>query len=65
MIEIGSLNSDGTVTNIKTIKQSELTSECWMIQMFGIEKCVDCDVLNTDECGGQEIRKRILSKKTD
>ena len=64
MIEIGSLNSDGTVTNIKTMKQSELTSECWMIQMFGIEKCDNCDVLNTDECGGQEIRKRILLEKT-
>ena len=47
---------------IKTMKQSNLTSECFLIQMFGIEKCKDCESLNTDECGGQEIRKRILKE---
>ena len=49
-------------TNVKIINQSDLTSECWGIQMWGIEKCDTCEFLNTDECGGQEIRKRILNE---
>jgi hypothetical protein len=44
----------------KIIKQSELTSECFVIQMWGIESCDSCEYLNTDECGGQEIREKLL-----
>jgi len=40
------------------IKQNELTSECFIIQMWGIESC---ECLNTNECGGQEIRKKLLN----
>ena len=47
---------------VKIMKQSDLTSDCWIIQIWGIEYCKDCEVLNTDECGGQKIRKRILNE---
>ena len=43
------------------IKQNELTSECFIIQMWGIESCDSCECLNTNECGGQEIRKKLLN----
>ena len=62
-MEIGTLKSDGTLTNVKYMKQSELTSECWSIQMWGIEKCDSCEFLNTDECGGQDIREKLLKKE--
>ena len=47
--------------DIKTMKSSDLTSECWLIQMFGIKSCETCEVLNMDECGGKEIRKKLLN----
>lgn len=47
---------------IKIIKSSELTSECWMIQIDGLDACKNCEFLNTDECGGQNIRKRLLKE---
>jgi len=48
----------------KIMKQSELTStsDCWIIQMFGIERCETCEFLNTSDCGGEKIREDILSK---
>ena len=46
---------------IKTMKQSDLNSECWLIQMWGIKSCETCEALNTDECGGKEIRKKLLN----
>jgi len=46
----------------RTIKQSELTSECWGIQMAGPEKCETCEFRDTPECGGQDIRKTGKNK---
>ena len=45
---------------IKTMKQSDLTSDCWFIQMWGITMCDKCEVVDTDECGGQAIRDKLL-----
>jgi len=47
---------------IKIVKQSDLTSECFSIQVWGIGSCETCEALNTDECGGQEIRKKLLKE---
>ena len=47
---------------VKVIKQSDLTSECWLIQRFGISSCKTCEVLNTPECGGKDTRERILKE---
>ena len=42
-----------------TINSKDLTSDCWLIQIRGIEACVACGVKGTDECGGEEILKQI------
>jgi len=43
----------------KIINQSDLTSECFLIQAWGIERCKDCEALNTPDCGGERIRGLI------
>ena len=47
----------------KTIKQSELSSECWSIQMWGKEACETCNIKDTSECGGATIRKTGKNEK--
>jgi hypothetical protein len=54
----------------KRIHQKDLTSECWPVQFWGLPYCSGfgdygqmCEYLATDECGGQRIRKKILSGK--
>jgi hypothetical protein len=49
-----------TVTHIK---QNELTSECWLIQIDGINACKKCKYKDTKECGGSNIRKKLINKK--
>lgn len=51
-------NGQLVFTNEKEIDQSKLTSDCWLIQIKGIEGCKICDLYHTKECGG----KNILSK---
>ena len=46
----------------KVINAKDLTSDCWMIQFTGLEACKNCEFKNTPECGGQEIRKDLLTK---
>ena len=41
----------------RIIKQNEMTAECWLIQFEGKKACKTCPAKNTDECGGQDIRK--------
>lgn len=41
----------------KTIKQSDLSSECFMVQMFGTGQCETCGDKDADECGGKNIRQ--------
>jgi hypothetical protein len=48
---------------IRTINQSELTSECWSIQFQGLKACKSCEFLNTKECGGKNIRKTLINDK--
>jgi len=47
----------------RTIKQSNLTAECWNIQVWGIVACTNCEFRCTSECGGQEIRKKLKNEK--
>ena len=49
--------------DIKQIKQSELSSECFMVQIFGFDTCLTCEYKNTDECGGKEVRKSQVNSK--
>ena len=48
---------------IKSIKQSDLSSECWLIQMFGLSSCKNCEAFDTDDCGGKEILKNGFNEK--
>lgn len=54
----------------KRIYQKDLTSDCWMVQVWGIDYCSgfgeaenQCEYLGTGECGGERIRKLILAGK--
>jgi len=40
----------------KTIKQEQLTSECWGVQVWGPQGCEKCEYKDHDDCGGKEIR---------
>lgn len=48
---------------VRTIKQSSLSSECWLVQMWGLDRCNTCEFRGTAECGGQEIRKSGKNEK--
>jgi len=48
---------------IWSVRQSDLTSECWLIQFQGLEACKTCEVLNTRDCGGKKIRKTLQNEK--
>ena len=52
-------NGKFTITKSKVISQNKLTSECWLIQLNGLGACTKCEALNTNDCGGQDIRKRL------
>jgi len=54
-------NGKLVVTESKQIDQSELTADCWLIQFDGLSACKDCELLNKPDCGGREIRKRLLA----
>ena len=42
-----------------TVKQGELTSDCWVIQIQGIEACKGCELKDTKDCGGIDIIAQI------
>ena len=48
---------------IKEINQSELTSECWLVQFQGFSACKTCEVKDTEDCGGLNIRKTKKNEK--
>jgi hypothetical protein len=45
----------------KIVMQSDLSSDCWTIQIWGLTRCRECEYLATEECGGYRIRRKILS----
>jgi hypothetical protein len=47
----------------KVVRQSDLTSDCWLIQIWGLGACKDCEFADTGECGGQEIREALLKNE--
>jgi len=54
----------------KVIRSSDLTSECWPVQIRGLRYCSGmenrepCEFLATKECGGHRIRHEILGAAT-
>ena len=56
-------NGELKFKNVKQINQSELTSDCWLIQINGLSECDKCSVRNTDECGGGNTLKQLIKNK--
>lgn len=42
---------------VKLISQKNLSSECWPVQVWGLSYCKPCDLHNSSDCGGKNIRK--------
>jgi len=55
-------NGEIKIISTKEINQDNLTSECWLIQFNGLKACDTCEYLNTSECGGINIRKKLLKE---
>ncbi len=55
------VNDQIVITESKEIDQNKLTSDCWLIQFNGLSACKTCEALNTSDCGGQAIRKRLIN----
>lgn len=54
----------------KKVYKKDLSSDCWMVQVWGLPYCSGfgsyenmCEYLSSKECGGQQIRKKILTKQ--
>jgi len=41
----------------RIIPQNQMTSECWSVQMEGLDACGKCPFRDTEDCGGENIRK--------
>ena len=50
-------------TDVTNVNQNEMTSECWIVQFGGLAACDTCEFVDTDECGGEEIRKLAKNEK--
>lgn len=42
---------------VRRVKQKNLSSECWLVQIWGLDYCKTCEYRNSAECGGKNIRK--------
>jgi hypothetical protein len=56
---IGTLHPDGTLSDQKTIDQSQLTSDCWLIQFNGLIACKTCEAYGSEDCGGGATLKAM------
>lgn len=45
------------LSNVKIFNQRNLTSECWLVQINGLEYCNGCESKDSEECGGKRIRQ--------
>lgn len=56
---------DGKLKAVEThqLKQSEMTSDCWLVQFRGLKACCNCDFYKSENCGGGETLTRILLNK--
>jgi hypothetical protein len=47
----------------RTIKQRSLSNECWLVQIWGLDRCETCDLKDTEDCGGKRIRETGYNEK--
>jgi hypothetical protein len=57
------IDKNGQTTSAREIPQNKLTSECWLVQMNGLQECDRCDFADTDDCGGKQIRETNKNEK--
>ena len=46
-------------TDVKEIDQSQLTSDCWIVQFNGFSACDKCELKGKKNCGGGETLKKM------
>uniref|UniRef100_A0A6M3KX43 Uncharacterized protein n=1 Tax=viral metagenome TaxID=1070528 RepID=A0A6M3KX43_9ZZZZ len=63
VFEAAQIDKNLRKTNIKSVRQSDLSAECWGVQVWGKEHCKTCEFLSTGDCGGKEIRKTNRNEK--
>jgi hypothetical protein len=47
--------SGGNGAQARRVRQSNLSAECFMVQVFGEHACEDCEYRGTPDCGGQNV----------
>jgi hypothetical protein len=45
--------------NMKEFNQSDLTSDCWNIQIWGLDTCNKCESKGKKSCGGGATLKKL------
>lgn len=41
---------------VRTVSQNKMTSECWPVQVWGMDQCKTCEFKKRG-CGGKNIRQ--------
>ncbi len=53
------VNGKVVIENQRTIDQTTLTADCFLIQIKGADACKDCENLNKPrKCGGMRLREK-------
>jgi len=50
------VDGEMTVTESREFEQTDISSECFHVQMQGLKACDGCELRDTEDCGGVEIR---------
>lgn len=50
-------------SEMKVIKQADLSAECWPVQIWGLEECESCLYRDTEGCGGAKVRATGMNEK--
>lgn len=57
------INGERVEVKTKVVNQSKLTSDCWLVQFWGLSACNRCELEGKDGCGGKAILKKIKAGK--
>ena len=63
-LKLSYINGQVVETDVKEIDQSKLTSDCWLIQINGLQACSECEFRNTKDCGGGKTLKLLKKNKS-
>lgn len=57
------VDGEVVITETTNVNQSEMTGECWIVQFRGLTGCKECEFVDTEDCGGVDIRKTGKNSK--